>query len=601
MKKIIFKNISIQNFLSVGEDIFKLNFKEGISLITGINKDKESKNGCGKTTILDALYWSIFGNTIRDIKKDRIVHNHSKETCSVELEFDITGIDGNTIEYKIERTLNPSKVHLYKKEVDTTYSTIQKTDEAILELIGANEELFRNSVIMSLDNTLPFMAQKKIEKRKFIEGILQINIFSDMLLKVRSDYNENKKGFEILTNKFTEKQKTISFFEEQKIKNEEIKKQKIEILQNKIKENEEKLKNNQNQTLLDTKTKIEDSLNKTEEAIKKIEEKTIKVSDSLLEFTKKEAKLHTEIENIQKQINSFKNKTGICPTCKKKLSDEDDSSIEEHINQLLKEKEEKNKEFSFISNERHQTSKDKNVFLNKKQELNNLYKTLNQKISKVDNLIKENSTIIDKNLELKESIDVLLEEKDHTDDKIKQLIEEITILEEQLDKDQKNIKILENSKIILSEEGVKTYIIKKLLVLLNNKLNFYLKKLEAPCTCTFDELFEETIINESNKECSYFNFSGGERKRIDLAIIFTFQDILKSQAGIHYSLNMYDELFDSALDEVGSSKAIDILKENSEKNNQSIYIISHNSSVSKNNIDNIIQIEKINGKTKIVS
>jgi len=601
MKKINFKKLSIQNFLSVGNEKLILNFQNGISLITGLNKDKESKNGCGKTTILDALYWSIFGNTIRDIKKDRIVHNHSKETCSVELEFDITGLDGNTIEYKIERTLNPSKVHLYKKEVDTTYSTIQKTDEAILELIGANEELFRNSVIMSLDNTLPFMAQKKIEKRKFIEGILQINIFSDMLLKVRSDYNENKKGFEILTNKFTEKQKTISFFEEQKIKNEEIKKQKIEILQNKIKENEEKLKNNQNQTLLDTKTKIEDSLKKTEEAIKKIEEKTIKISDSLLEFTKKEATLHTEIENIQKQVNSFKNKTGTCPTCKKKLSDEDDSSIEIHINELLEGINTKKQEFDTVSKERHRIFNEKTLFLKKSQELSDLYKSLTQKNTKIDSLIRENSSISDKNIELNESITSISQEKDYTQDKIKEISDEIGELEDILLKEQKNIRILENSKVILSEEGVKTYIIKKLLVLLNNKLNCYLKKLEAPCTCTFDEMFEETIINENNKECSYFNFSGGERKRIDLAIIFTFQDILKSQAGIHYSLNMYDELFDSALDEVGSSKAIDILKENSEKNNQSIYIISHNSSVSKNNIDNIIQIEKINGKTKIVS
>ena len=601
MKKINFKKLSIQNFLSVGEEKLILNFQKAINLITGLNKDKESKNGCGKTTILDALYWSIFGNTIRDIKKDRIVHNHSKETCSVELEFDITGLDGNTVEYKIERTLNPSKVHLYKKEIDTTYSTIQKTDEAILELIGANEELFRNSVIMSLDNTLPFMAQKKIEKRKFIEGILQINIFSDMLLKVRSDYNENKKGFEILTNKFTEKQKTISFFEEQKIKNEEIKKQKIEILQNKIKENEEKLKNNQNQTLLDTKTKIEDSLKKTEEAIKKIEEKTIKISDSLLDFTKKEATLHTEIENIQKQVNSFKNKTGTCPTCKKKLSDEDDSSIEIHINELLEGINTKKQEFDTVSKERHSIFNEKTLFLKKSQELSDLYKSLTQKNTKIDSLIRENSSISDKNIELNESITSISQEKDYTQDKIKEIFDELGELEDILLKEQKNIRILENSKVILSEEGVKTYIIKKLLVLLNNKLNFYLKKLEAPCTCTFDEMFEETIINENNKECSYFNFSGGERKRIDLAIIFTFQDILKSQAGIHYSLNMYDELFDSALDEVGSSKAIDILKENSEKNNQSIYIISHNSSVSKNNIDNIIQIEKINGKTKIVS
>jgi DNA repair exonuclease SbcCD ATPase subunit len=75
VKKIKFKTLSIQNFLSVGEQKLFLTFQDGITLITGVNKDKESKNGCGKTTILDALYWSIFGNTIRDIKKDKIVHN----------------------------------------------------------------------------------------------------------------------------------------------------------------------------------------------------------------------------------------------------------------------------------------------------------------------------------------------------------------------------------------------------------------------------------------------------------------------------------------------------------------------------------------------
>lgn len=600
MKKIIFKNIIIQNFLSVGETPLKLNFKDGINLITGLNKDKESKNGCGKTTILDALYWNIFGNTIRDIKKDKIVHNHSKETCLVELEFDLTSLDGKTTEYKIERSLNPSKVYLYKKEVDTTYSTIQKTDEAIRELIGANEELFRNSVIMSLDNTIPFMAQKKVEKRKFIESILQINVFSEMLSNVRQDYNDLKKEYDISSSLFSEKQKTISFFRDQKIKNQQIKDQKIETLKNKIKENEEKLKTNQNQTLLDTKIKLQESLKKTEEAVQKIEEKISKTSDSLLECSKKEAIFHTEIENIEKQIKALKNKTGICPTCKKKLSDEDDSSIEEHLNQLSDDKNIKKQEFDNISKQRHEISNEKNIFIKKQKELNDLYKTLNQKITNIDVLIKENSTINDKNLEIQESIDNLLEEKDHTEEKIKEIEESLKEIEEKLTNQQKTLNILENSKLIVSEEGVKTHIMKKLLVFFNNKLNFYLKKLEAPCSCNFDEYFEETIINENKKECSYFNFSGGERKRIDLSILFTFQDILKSQSGIYYSLNMYDELFDSALDEAGANKVLEILREKTEKYNESVYIISHNSVVSKNNIDNVIQLQKNQGKTTLV-
>jgi DNA repair exonuclease SbcCD ATPase subunit len=425
-------------------------------------------------------------------------------------------------------------------------------------------------------------------------------VFSEMLSKVRQDYNDLKKEYDIFSSLFSEKQKTISFFNEQKIKNQQIKDQKIETLKNKIKENEERLKTNQNQTLLDSKVKFQESLKKTENAIQKIEEKISKTSESLLEFSKKEAVFHTEIENIEKQIKLLKNKTGICPTCKKKLSDEDDSSIEEHLNQLSSDKNTKKLEFDSISKKRHEILKEKNLFVKKQKDLNDLYKTLNQKIINIDILIKENSTINDKNAEIEESIVVLLHEKDGTEDKIKEIQESVKDLEEKLTEQQQKLNILENSKHIVSEEGVKTHIIKKLLVFFNNKLNFYLKKLEAPCSCNFNEFFEETIVNENKKECSYFNFSGGERKRIDLAILFTFQDILKSQSGVYYSLNMYDELLDSALDESGTNKVLEILKEKSEKYKESIYIISHNPTIFKNNIDNIITLEKINGKTKLV-
>lgn len=599
MKKINFKKLLIKNFLSVGEEPLILNFQNGISLITGLNKDKNSKNGCGKTTIIDAFYWVIFGNTIRDIKKEKIVHNQSKEECLVELEFDIQEINNDVINYKIERTLNPSKVHLYKMNQDTTYSTIQKTDEAIKELLGANEELFRNSIVMSLDNTLPFMAQKKIEKRKFIESILQINIFSDMLSKIRQDFNEKNKNFQILSTKFSEKHKTLSILKDQKEKNESFKKQKIENLKIKINQNEDKLKNNENKKLLEDKTKILDSIHKTEDAIQKIEEKINKTEQSILEISKKEAILHTERQNIEKQINSFKNKTGICPTCKKKLTEEDDSYLEEHIKELSLQKDIKNDQFNKVSLKRHEINKIKTQILNKKIELNNINKTLSVKNNNLDTLLRENSSLQEKNKELLQNIQEILEEKDHTSDKIDETLSEITYLEKIISEEQKQLNILDNSKLIVSEEGVKTYIIKKLLILLNNKLNFYLKKLEAPCICNFDETFDEIIINENNKECSYFNFSGGERKRIDLAILFTFQDVLKSQTGTFYSINVYDELFDSALDDIGTSKVIDILKENSQKYNESIYIISHNSNVTKNNIDNIIELEKINGKTKL--
>lgn len=600
MKKIKFKNLSIQNFLSVGEEKFNIDFQNGINLITGINKDKNSKNGCGKTTIIDALYWSIFGNTIRDIKKDKIVHNHSDSKCKVDLIFSISDNDKNETEYKIERSLNPSKVSLFKKEEDTTYSTIQKTDEAIRGLIGANEELFRNSIVMSLDNTLPFMAQKKVEKRKFIESILQINVFSEMLLKVRQDFNDSKKEYDISSNTFADKQKTLLFLKEQKEKDHENKQNKIKIIQDKINISEESLKNNKNNELLEQKTKFLNSITKTEDVISKIEQKLIENSEIVLEKTKIEAKFQNEIESLEKNIKSFKNKTGTCPTCKRKLTEEDDSSIESHINDIQEQIKLKEIEYNSILSEKNKYVVEKNSFNKKKSELVLLCNDLKSKSIKIDTLIQENNNLKQKIEDFNKQIIEIKNEKSSYDEKIDQYNEEIKKLEEKLSIQQKQLGILENSKLIVSEEGVKTHIIKKLLVFFNNKLNFYLKKLEAPCTCNFDEYFEETILNENNKECSYFNFSGGERKRIDLAILFTFQDILKSQSGIYYSLNMYDELFDSALDEAGSNKVLEILKEKTEKNNESIYIISHNLFVSKSNIDNIIEIEKVDGKTRLV-
>jgi DNA repair exonuclease SbcCD ATPase subunit len=600
VKKIKFKTLSIQNFLSVGEQKLSLTFQDGITLITGINKDKESKNGCGKTTILDALYWSIFGNTIRDIKKDKIVHNHSDVTSKVELQFEVTNAKKEITNYKIERTLNPSKVSLYKKDENTTYSTIQKTDEAIKEIIGANEELFRNSVIMSLDNTLPFMAQKKVEKRKFIEGILQINIFSDMLSKVRQDFTDLRKKYEIETNTFTEKQKLSVFLKDQKVKNENNKKLKIDNIKNRILENELKIKNNKLDNFDEKVKKHKQSLSKTEDVITKLDELIDKNRNSFLEESKKETRLQTEIDNLEKQIKLLRNKTGNCPTCKKKLTEEDDDSINTHIKSLMDQIKEKEKDYNNFLSIKSKLNLEKSNFVSKKNELSSIIKDINKKIRSLEDSLKDNLSILARNKELYKEIDDIVNQKDDISSKLDEVTLEIKKLEENLLIQTNSLNILEKSKLIVSEEGVKTYIVKKLLVLLNSKLNFYLKKLEAPCTCSFDEFFEETITNDKEKDCSYFNFSGGERKRIDMAILFTFQDILKSQTGIFYSLSMYDELFDSALDEAGTNKAIEILRENVEKHQECVYIISHNTLVSKSTIDHVIELEKYDGQTKIV-
>ena len=137
------------------------------------------------------------------------------------------------------------------------------------------------------------------------------------------------------------------------------------------------------------------------------------------------------------------------------------------------------------------------------------------------------------------------------------------------------IKNLDVVKFVVSEEGVKSYIVKKILELLNSKLAYYLKKMDSNCILFFNEYFEEQIVDDKGKICSYFNFSGAERKNIDLACLFTFMDIRRLQGDVSFNISMYDELFDSSLDEKGVDLVIDILRERLEKYNECMYVISH--------------------------
>ena len=171
-------------------------------------------------------------------------------------------------------------------------------------------------------------------------------------------------------------------------------------------------------------------------------------------------------------------------------------------------------------------------------------------------------------------------------------------LQEQTEQLQKELSKLDIVKFVISEEGVKSYIVNKLLELLNNLMVTYLKRLDANSICIFNEYFEEEITNESNKVCSYFNFSGAERKAIDLACLFTFADIRRMQGGVSYNLAIYDELFDSSFDERGIELIIEILKERVYKYDECNLIISHRKESLKSADGEIICLEKENGITK---
>ena len=598
MKKVIFKKISIKNFLSIGDKSIELDFDSGISLITGINSDKGGRNGVGKSSLVESVYWCLFGSTIRDIKKDKVIHNQTDKNCVVVMEF-IIEINNKSKKYKLTRSLEPTKIVLLEDGNDITLSTMPKTDELIKELIGANEEVFQNAVIMTANNTLPFMAQKKIDKRKFVEGILNLGIFGQMLLKTRADYNEYKKENDILGSVFSTQNKNLSLYQNQIEKNKEIKTQKIESLKNKILDNTKKIDLYIDNSSIEIKIQEKrDFIISKENSTLKLEDGLLKIENELQKLFKDQLESDFEVKNIKERISEAKKKEGTCPTCKRKYENDDIcidiNDLSEKLSTNLDKNEKINKKISTFADKKRTL---KSAISSNKFEIEKLNKEIQQLL--VDS--KEIYHLKDKNEELLKDIEEIENSKDNVDDLIENVKKEIKESEDKIQKLQKQLLILETAKFVVSEEGVKSYIVKKMLSVLNSQLNFYLKTLNAPCTCEFNELFEETIYNSNGKECSYFNFSGGERKRIDIAILFMFQDILKLQTGVSFNISMYDELFDSALDESGVFNVMDVLKDRVEKTQETIYIISHNKTASSMTFTNTILLEKKNGTTFIVT
>jgi DNA repair exonuclease SbcCD ATPase subunit len=480
-----------------------------------------------------------------------------------------------------------------------------KTDSYIKELIGANEEVFQNAVIMSANNTIPFMAQKKVDKRKFIEGILQLNVFSEMLLKTRADYNELKNENTKLSSQFIEQQKNLEIYQKQIEKNKEIKNTKIGILANKIKNTEDKIQeiSGINQTELENQVEgIKESIKEKEKTLQDIQSNiTPKLNEKLKSQQQILNTLSSKIDNLKDTKAQINSKQGTCSLCKRPFENhpkEDNQNLLEEIEKELQKYKEK-----------YDIEKEKMSLLQEKEKnAINLCKTLNNKITEfkklAEKLIIDSKSLEQLNIrlqELKEELKTLLDEIDPIEELFKNIKIEIEKTEKSLQNVQKEMSILDTVKFVVSEEGVKTFIIKKLLHLLNAKLNHYLQMLEAPCTCNFNETFEETLINDRGKESSYFNFSGGERKRIDLAVLFMFQDILRNQTGSTFSLSMYDELFDSALDAKGVNKILDILRERVENYQECVYIVSHNKETLKADIDHVVLLQKNDGKTELIS
>ena len=594
MKRVDFKKLSIVNFLSVGEDPVTIEFSKGLHVITGKNKDKpDRRNAIGKSTIADALYFAIFGETLRELKKDLIPNNLTNGKTHIELDFEVDSPKGKN-NFKIIRTLSPSKVLIFKDGVDKTRDSIKNTTTYINNVLSASPSIFQNCVIMTVNNAVPFMAKNKIEKRKFIEDIFGMEVFSTMLATLRQDYNEISREHDTRLTKLEEVDKSYKNYEEQKQKILQTRKEK------KAKYLGRQQDNTQEAERLNCELEKVQQINisKVERQISALEEGVLDQDiriESNLEAVARNKALAASRKERYKKMGTEEEK---CPVCLRPM--------EEHDAELIAEEKEK------LKNAIHEAIDDIKYYSDGLKELkvrkNKFLKAINECRNKISEakLQEQNKANIEERIKQLDKWQVELESDleaiESTDTDFDLLIVDT---KKRVDKLAKKVKEyrdelakLDIVKYVVSEEGVKSYIVNKLLELLNSKLLHYLRRLDSNSICIFNEYFEEEILNEKNKVCSYFNFSGAERKSIDLACLFTFSDIRRLQGGVQYNIAIYDELFDSSFDEKGIELITHILQDRVEELDECSIVISHRKESIKAVTGDVIYLEKENGITK---
>jgi len=599
MRKITYTKLTVQNFLSIGNDAVVIDFQNGLNLITGINIDNpERKNAIGKSAIIESYYYALFGTTIRDIKKDFCINNVTKGSGHIELLFTVQ-TDTATNSYKIVRQLKPSTVHLYKlgdTEEDISKDSISNTNKYICDLIGSNPVICKSCDILSLSDNIPFMAKKPEEKRKFIEDIFSLEIFGKMLKELKEDIKENKSQMSISFAKKEEIGNGLNTLNKQLESQKKQVEEREEVLRKRKEDLEKRIKNTQNDIdgiiITDT-SEYYTVIGKLKQALDEI---NIKIRDNTTSILTKRGTINISTEELDR-INDI-DVGAKCSFCLQEIPHTHTKVIGE-LQQKIE------LDIIGLNDDIKLLEIDKKSWDSKRVKIEDRLEQLELLISQNAHFITKKSNLDDtlnQYLESLGNIDIDISSVSNSLESIDQSIKDT--LERQKEEELKYLGFKQNSddlevcKFILGEEGVKSFIIKRLLDMLNSSIQNYITKLGMSMRCKFDEYFDEKITNEKGKDISYWNFSGGERRTVDIACAWAFKDIKKKISGISSNVEFLDEILDNCLDEHGVDLLIGTLKTRIDNNNMSCYAISHRKETPKHITGETVNIEKEHGITR---
>jgi DNA repair exonuclease SbcCD ATPase subunit len=595
MKSINFKTLKGQNFLSIGNDQINIDFQSGFNLITGKNIDNPDRvNGIGKSSIAELFYYALFGKTIRELKKEFIINNVTKGKGAIELTFDVK-TENDIQSYTVKRQVKPSSVTLLQGDVDITKDSIANTDKFICDLIDSNAIISRSCDMLSLSDNIPFMAKKPEEKRKFINDIFSLEIFGKMSNELKNLIRDNKNDTNVSSAKLEEINNTLDTlnaqqadYEKKLAEREQLLEQKRNDITNKIKDITKSISAIE---ILDV-SEISNEQDKYHEAWRKLDGKIGQINH---EISTKETLRRLKIN----QINSVSS-VDTTVQCDKCLQDVPHTHIE-HLEKLkaqyIEERDAIDQEIKQLNSEKQQYHDKKGRIQNKIAELQeqiNTSKLNRQKLEAFQRQIEQYQESLD-NLKLEELPKPNFEESINNTEKRKVIEGENLKLLKQKSQD------YDVCKFVLSEEGVRSFVVKRLLSMMNASIQQYINDLGMSIRCKFNEYFDEQLSNDKGIEISYWNLSGGERRTVDLACAWAFKDLKRKISGVSSNVEFFDEYLDSTLDSTGIDKLIEQIKCRIDKYNLSVYVISHRIETNKHVTGEIVELVKENGITRRIA
>ena len=568
---ITFRNIRWKNLLSTG------NYFTEIKLDVNSNTLVVGENGSGKSTMLDALCFALFGKPFRPINKPQLINSINGKDCVVEVEF-----DANNKKYKIIRGIKPNLFEIYCNGTLLNQDAASRDYQEHLEkfIIKLNYKSFTQIVILGSASFTPFMQLSAADRRAIIEDLLDIQIFSTMNSLVKERLSTNK---DLIATKKHEIDMT---------------QQKYDLLKKHIDDvkldNEERVKEYETQIQLVTgeiqnlHSEISNTTVQLESLQELVKDKN-EVESKLKKITKLESQIEANLSKFKKDISFFQHNDN-CPTCRQEIAlgfketELANTNVKvtecEHGLQKINDKivDEQSKLDSILATEKT---------------INNLTIELAQKNTSIINL--EKNIVYLKNQKAKLVNTKNSMKKDETDlDGVVQELQSLKVgLKELIDEKT----YYDAAYNLLKDTGIKTKIVKQYLPVINKLVNKYLATLNFFVNFNLDESFKETIKSRHRDEFTYSNFSEGEKQRIDMALMLTWRAVAKLKNSSNTNLLILDETFDSSLDSNGTEELMKILHTLEGCN---LFVISHKGDILQDKFMNVIKFAKEKNFSRIV-